>query len=49
MKLSDRVQAVHVDAEDLYHEVEASWTKEVLAPFQQAGKAPPEFVLLPSP
>ena len=49
MKLSDRVQAVHVDAEDLYHEVEASWTKEVLAPFQQAGKTPPEFVLLPSP
>ena len=49
MKLSDQVQAVHVDAEDLCHEVEASWAKEVVAPFTQAGKTPPNLVLLPSP
>ena len=49
MKLSDQVQAVHVDAEDICHEVEASWTREVLAPFVEAGKTPPEFVLLASP
>ncbi len=49
MKLSDQVQAVHVDAEDLCHEVEASWAKEVVAPFTQAGKTPPNLVSLPSP
>ncbi len=49
MKLSDQVQAVHVDAEDLCQEVEASWAKEVVAPFAQAGKTPPSFVSLQSP
>ncbi len=49
MKLSDQVQAVHVDAEDLCQEVEASWATEVVAPFAQAGKAPPNFITLPSP
>ncbi len=49
MKLSDQVQAVHVDAEDLNHEVETSWRDNVVAPFLEAGIAPPEFISLPSP
>ena len=49
LKLSDQVQAVHVDAEDICHELETSWNADVVGPFQAAGRTVPEFVLLPSP
>ena len=49
MKLSDQVQAVHVDAEDCSAEVEAGWNRNVVGPFRLEGKQPPELVLLSSP
>jgi hypothetical protein len=49
MKLSDHVQAVHVDAEECSDEVTRMWQRNVVAPFEQAGKTPPELVLLNSP
>ena len=49
MKLSDQVQAVHVDAEDINHEVETSWNDNVVVPFLEAGLTPPEFISLASP
>jgi hypothetical protein len=48
-KLSDQVQAVHVDAEDCCDEVERSWQVNVVGAFEAAGKVAPELVLLPSP
>ncbi len=49
LKLSDQVQAVHVDAEECMEEVKENWQRNVAAPLRQAGKAVPELVLLPSP
>jgi amino acid transporter len=49
IKLSDHVQAVHVDAEDCCDEVENNWQANVVAPFKLAGKPAPQLVLLPSP
>jgi amino acid transporter len=49
MKLSDEVQAVHVDAEECCAEVEQNWRRNVAAPLVQAGKRVPELVLLGSP
>ena len=49
MKLSEHVEAVHVDAEDNCEAVQQSWMKNVVAPFSHAGKRAPELVLLPSP
>ena len=49
MKLSNRVQAVHVDAEDKREEVQRSWEQNVVEPFRLAGTRAPELVVLPSP
>ena len=49
MKLSDKVQAVHVDAEEQCDGVRRSWRENVEAPLQAAGRDVPELVLLPSP
>ena len=49
MKLSDEVQAVHVDAEECYEEVRRNWQRNVSTPFHEAGKMAPELVLIESP
>jgi hypothetical protein len=49
MKLSDQVQAVHVDAEDCRDEMEQMWHTNVVAPVTSAGLAVPELVLVGSP
>jgi hypothetical protein len=49
MKLSDEVQAVHVDAEECYDEVRQMWQRNVAEPFREAGKVAPELVLVESP
>ncbi len=49
LKLSDQVQAVHVDAEDWCEEVQQMWQRNVDAPLTQAGRPVPELVLLNSP
>jgi amino acid transporter len=49
MKLSDQVQAVHVDAEECCDEVEQMWQRNVAGPVSESGKVVPELVLLPSP
>ena len=49
LKISDQVQAVHVDAEDCCDEVNQMWQQNVAAPLRESGKAVPELVLLFSP
>jgi amino acid transporter len=49
MKLSDQVEAVHVDAEECRDEVDAMWQRNVATPMAQAGRAAPKLVFLPSP
>ena len=49
MKLSDKIQAVHVDAEDSCKEIKQIWQRDVAAPLTQSGRAVPELVILPSP
>jgi amino acid transporter len=49
MKLSERVEAVHVDAEECRDEVEQMWQRNVAEPIQSAGKPLPRLVFLPSP
>jgi len=49
MKISGHVQAVHVDAEECSDEVKQMWQRNVAEPFAQAGKTPPELVLVNSP
>jgi amino acid transporter len=49
MKLSDEVQAVHVDAEDCYEEVRQMWDRNVAEPFREAGRVAPHLVLIKSP
>jgi amino acid transporter len=49
MKLSDEVQAVHVDAEEGYAEVQRMWQRNVAGPFKEAGRIAPELVLVESP
>jgi amino acid transporter len=49
MKLSDQVQAVHVDAEDCRDEVEQMWQTNVATPVAAAGIPVPELVFLASP
>jgi hypothetical protein len=49
MKLSDRVQAVHVDAEECREEVQQGWQRAVATPVREAGKIVPELTFLPSP
>jgi amino acid transporter len=49
MKLSDHVEAVHVDAEECRDEVDAMWQRNVVAPIAQAGRPVPQLVFVPSP
>jgi len=49
MKLSDQVQAVHVDAEECYEQVQENWQLNVARPFAEAGRIPPELVFIESP
>jgi amino acid transporter len=49
LKLSDQVQAVHVDAEDCSGEVCDNWERNVAAPLRAAGRSVPELVLAASP
>jgi amino acid transporter len=49
LKISDQVQAVHVDAEDCCDEVRQMWQQNVSAPLLESGKVVPELILLSSP
>ena len=49
MKLSDHVQAVHVDAEECRAEVDAMWQRNVVAPIAQSGRIVPKLVFVNSP
>ena len=49
LKLSDEVQAVHVDAEGCCEEVQQNWDRNVAAPLTAAGKTVPQLILLSSP
>jgi amino acid transporter len=49
MKISDQVQAVHVDAEECCDEVREMWQRNVVGPMVESGKTVPELVLLSSP
>jgi amino acid transporter len=49
LKISDQVQAVHVDAEDCCDEVRQMWQQNVAAPLLESGKVVPELILLSSP
>jgi amino acid transporter len=49
MKLSDQVQAVHVDAEDCREDVEHMWQRNVAAPIEAAHIPIPELVFVASP
>jgi hypothetical protein len=49
MKLSDQVQAVHVDAEEGWEEIENNWQRNVAAPLNQAGRQVPALIFLNSP
>ena len=48
MKLSDQVEAVHVDTE-YRDEVDQKWQRNVTKPIEQAGRAVPKLVFVPSP
>ncbi len=49
IKLSDHVEAVHVDAEDCRSEVEVMWQRNVVAPLAQSGHIVPRLVFVSSP
>jgi amino acid transporter len=49
LKLSDHVQAVHVDAEECSDEVQQMWQRNVEEPIRKAGRMVPELVLVKSP
>jgi amino acid transporter len=49
LKISDQVQAVHVDAEECCDEVRQTWERNVAGPMRESGKTVPELILLPSP
>jgi amino acid transporter len=49
LKLSDSVEAVHVDAEDCCDEVKQMWQRNVVASFSASNKPLPRLVLLTSP
>jgi amino acid transporter len=48
MKLSDQVEAVHVDTE-YRDEVDEMWQRNVAGPIEQAGRTVPKLVFVPSP
>jgi amino acid transporter len=49
MKLSDQVEAVHVDAEDCREEVEQMWQRNVIDPITTAALPVPRLICLHSP
>jgi len=49
MKLSDHVEAVHVDAEDCRDEVAEMWQRNVALPIEQTGRPVPKLIFLSSP
>ena len=49
LKLSDEVEAVHVDAENCADDLCGRWERLVAEPFRQAGREVPPFTVLPSP
>ena len=49
MKLSDEVQAVHVDAEECRADVESNWEQNVIGPVERIGRPAPKLVFLASP
>ena len=49
LKVSDQIEAVHVDAEDCGDQLCAAWERDVVAPFRARGQEPPRFTLVPSP
>jgi hypothetical protein len=49
LKISNQVQAVHVDAEECSDEVQQMWKQNVATPLRESGKTVPELVLLSSP
>jgi hypothetical protein len=49
MKVSDHVEAVHVDAEECRDEVDAMWQRNVVAPIAKSGRKVPELIFVPSP
>ncbi len=49
LKLSDKVQAVHVDAEDQSEKIQRDWLDNVTQPLQDAGRELPNLVIVPSP
>jgi hypothetical protein len=49
MKLTDEIQAVHVDTEGSSAEIKQIWKRDVAAPLKWSGHAVPRLVILPSP
>ena len=49
LKISDHVQAVHVDAEECCDEVLQMWQRNVATPLRESGRTVPELILLSSP
>lgn len=49
LKLSDEVEAVHVDAEERLSELEEHWEENIAAPVAGIGRTPPRLVSLASP
>ncbi len=49
MKISDQVQAVHVDAEECRDEVHQMWQTNVANPIRDSGQTVPELVFVTSP
>ena len=49
MKLSDHVEAVHVDAEECREQVDAMWKRNVVQPISAADQAVPKLVFVASP
>jgi amino acid transporter len=49
LKLSEHVQAVHVDADDCYEEVQQMWERNVADPIRASGRPVPELVFVSSP
>jgi amino acid transporter len=49
LKLSDQVQAVHVDAEECRDEVQQMWQTNVATPIRDSGRTVPELVFVTSP
>jgi len=49
MKLSDQVQVVHVDAEEMRGQVDAMWQRNVVGPVTAAGLTQPELFFCASP